>query len=91
MHNPETHAFVKAYQADIEDDNEEFAHLEQEDGSLTLLGGHGEDDQRDEEDEDEEPQEVVSAVELQEQLRRVARGEEVSLVFDTLNFDSHYP
>ena len=47
--------------------------------SLTFIERHREDDENDEDDDaEEEPQEVVSAMELQEQLRRVARGEEVS-------------
>lgn len=76
--NPATEAFVKAYQADIEDDNEEFAHLDQDEMSLTFGDENADDGQGDDEDDEEERQEVVSAVELQEQLRRVARGEEVS-------------
>lgn len=76
--NPATEAFVKAYQADIEDDNEELAHLDRDEMSLTFGDENADDGQDDDEDDDEEPQEVVSAVKLQEQLRRVARGKEVS-------------
>ena len=69
---------MKAYQAEIEDDNEEFAHLGQDETNLAFVNGHAADDeQAGEDDEENEPPEMISAVELQEQLRRVARGEEV--------------
>lgn len=77
--NPETQAFVEAYRAEIEDDNEEFAHLAQDEMSLTFIGGDDEGGEEEQDDENEPPEEV-STVDLREQLRRVARGEEVSVV-----------
>lgn len=53
---------------------------------MTLIGGPttgGFDDDEDEDDENEE-QEVVDAVQLRQQLQRVARGEEVRTTISTL-------
>ena len=79
----------------MEDDNEEFAHLAQDETSLTFIGGHeNNDDPYDDDDQDDEnePPETVSAVQLQEELRRVARGEEVctSSHFDPTYADTSY-
>jgi hypothetical protein len=75
--NPETQAFAAAYR--MEDDDEEFAHLEQEEATLVGIDGAGMDDFGEENDEGEENEEreVVDAVALRAQLQRVARGEEV--------------
>ncbi|THH02393.1 hypothetical protein EW026_g443 [Hermanssonia centrifuga] len=71
-----TKAFVQAYHAELEDDNEEFAHLENDDFSLTFVDRENDriDEEQDEDNENDEP-EVVSAMQLQEELRKVARGE----------------
>jgi hypothetical protein len=48
--------------------------------SLTFINGNDNDADSDEEEDDENKvPETVSAVQLQEELRRVARGEEVNL------------
>lgn len=61
----------------VEDDEDEFAHLEHDE--LTLIDGPSQDsyNEHDEENDESEEQEVVDAVQLRKQLQRVARGEEV--------------
>lgn len=60
--NEKTRAFYDAYQRDVmEDDNEDFAHLEQDD--MEVL----------EQDDENEPPETVSAAVIREQLREAAR------------------
>ena len=77
--NPETQPFVQAYQGELEDDNEEFAHLDHDEASLTFVGGNDFGDEGEDDDDDEnEPPEVVRTRDLQEELRKVARGEKVS-------------
>lgn len=72
---------MRAYRAEIDDDNEEFAHLDHDEMSLTFIGGNDlEVEEHDEDDDENEPLEVVSADRLREELRKVARGEEVGLV-----------
>ncbi len=72
---------MQAYHAELEDDNEEFAHLENDDFSLTFVDRENDriDEEQDEDNENDEP-EVVSAMQLQEELRKVARGEAVSML-----------
>ena len=61
--NEKTRAFYDAYQRDVlEDDNEDFAHLEHDD--MDML----------EEDDENEPPETVSAADIRDQLREAARS-----------------
>ena len=61
--NEKTRAFYDAYQRDVlEDDNEDFAHLEHDD--MDML----------EEDDENEPPETVSAADIRDQLREAARN-----------------
>lgn len=69
---------MEAYRAEMEDDNEEFAHLEREDETFMVETTP---DRDEEDDEDEEPREMVTTMQLQEELRRVARGEQVRFPF----------
>ncbi|GJE84413.1 MRC1 domain-containing protein [Phanerochaete sordida] len=84
--NPNTQAFVQAYRADMDDDNEEFAHLERDEMSLNFIGDDNLDDGEDE-DEEQESHEVVTTVNLQDELRKVARGEKVVKTIDTSDVD----
>ena len=71
--HPETQAFVQAYHAEMDDDNEEFAHLDKDNlSSLRLHNDEVEVDEEDVEDENE-PQEVMTANELRQQLQQAAR------------------
>ena len=79
--NPETRAFAAAYK--VEDDEDEFAHLEHDE--LTLVGpSQDADNDYDDENDENEEREVVDAVQLRKQLQRVARGEEVSIPLSSL-------
>lgn len=85
--NPETQAFVQAYRAEMEDDNEEFAHLDRDEMALHFIGENNLGDENDEDEEEEEPPEVVTTVQLQEELRKVARGEKVVETINTHDVD----
>ncbi|KAI0347403.1 hypothetical protein BDW22DRAFT_524268 [Trametopsis cervina] len=85
--NPETRAFAAAYR--IDDEENEFAHLEQEEVELTLTNGSAMDDEEDEanENEENEEQEVVTTTALRQQLQRAARGEETVETIDVDDLD----
>lgn len=67
--NQETLPFVEAYHADILDNDEEFAHLQQDETTLA----------EEDEGELEAPHEAVSASTLREELREVSRKDTVSV------------
>lgn len=69
--------FVEAYKAEIEDDNEEFAHLENDDYGTLNLGGNNvetEEDTGDDGLDDLEPKPVItSSANLRKELQIAAR------------------
>ena len=71
---------MEAYNTGInDDDNDDFAHLMRDDDTfLTSLGRANQDVESDDEDDENNNPGVVSAEELRQRARKVARGEEVS-------------
>lgn len=71
---------MEAYNTGInDDDNDDFAHLMRDDDTfLTSLGRASQDFESDDEDDENNNPGVVSAEELRQRARKVARGEEVS-------------
>ncbi|KAI0750885.1 MRC1-like domain-containing protein [Daedaleopsis nitida] len=74
--NQDTQAFAKEYTASMDDDEDEFAHLRRE--GMEVDGGE---DAKEEDSNDERP--VVSAAELEKEMRLVARKN------DYTEFDVH--
>ncbi|KAI0660906.1 MRC1-like domain-containing protein [Cubamyces menziesii] len=72
--NEDTQAFAKEYTAAHEEDNDEFAHLNQDTMDLDT-----------QEPESEEEREVVTAESLREQLREAARAEKEAQSFNPLD------
>lgn len=63
--NAETRAFYNVYQQDLRDENVEFAHLQREGEAMSY----------DDDMEDEQEMEVVTASEIHNKMRQMARGE----------------
>ncbi|KAI0335542.1 hypothetical protein GY45DRAFT_1316888 [Cubamyces sp. BRFM 1775] len=72
--NEETQAFAREYNVPHEEDNDDFAHLNQDVMDLDT-----------QEPESEEEQEVVTAESLREQLREAARAEKEAQAFNPLD------
>ncbi len=85
--HPETKAFVTEYHANMEDDNEEFDHLKNDDHDSLPLGDNDVERDGDDEDEDEDevPREQVSFAAIQQECREVARNK-VSSVYARSTF-----
>lgn len=72
-------AFVETYQSNLfDDDNEEFAHLQNEDTELLIADGNQEKSSYEPDDDDMEEPETVSTRNIHEELRAVAREQKVS-------------
>lgn len=69
--HPETKAFYDTYHGDLQDDNNEFAHMQSGD---VVMGSNDEDG----DPEAEEIKETVSTWDVRDQLRAAAQRDEVS-------------
>ncbi|KAF7794524.1 hypothetical protein EIP86_005658 [Pleurotus ostreatoroseus] len=76
----ETKPFVQAYRTDLEDDNDEFSYMQEDDFTSLPLGNDEADMDEDEDEDDDEPRESVSAAALREELRDAIRHKDTKAI-----------
>ena len=72
---------MQAYRTDLEDDNDEFSYMQEDDFTSLPLGNDEADMDEDEDEDDDEPRESVSAAALREELRDAIRHKVRSLSY----------
>lgn len=90
--NKETMAFYKTYQDDLDDDNEEFAHMQDLAVDMLHLPGDDQDVEMaaEDEEEEEEPRRVVTTLELKRELQMASRNNEVCLILIMIHPVAHF-